>query len=89
MFSLYEVAGVFTNFLAGVAGARWGIKSTLMVGLTLQLGGIGMLYAWDDQWSKIDAIVFVTMAQMLSGIAKVREKKNGRGRRGRGAWGGV
>lgn len=26
MFSAYELAGVFTNFLAGIAGARWGIK---------------------------------------------------------------
>ena len=29
MFSLYELAGVFTNIVAGLAGARWGIRSTL------------------------------------------------------------
>jgi hypothetical protein len=36
-FTLYELAGVFTNLGAGVAGARWGIKATLVVGLCLQL----------------------------------------------------
>jgi MFS family permease len=32
MFTLYEVAGVVTNLLAGLMGARWGIKSTLLTG---------------------------------------------------------
>lgn len=63
MFTLYELAGVVTNFLAGIAGARWGIKSTLLVGLTLQLAGIGMLFGWQDDWSQRRAIVFVTFAQ--------------------------
>jgi hypothetical protein len=27
-------------------GAKWGIKWTLLTGLTLQLAGIGMLYGW-------------------------------------------
>jgi hypothetical protein len=37
---------VVTNLLAGMMGARWGIKSTLLTGLTLQLAGIGMLFGW-------------------------------------------
>jgi hypothetical protein len=32
MFTLYEVAGVVTNLAAGLMGARWGIKSTLLTG---------------------------------------------------------
>ena len=32
MFSLYELAGVFTNLAAGLMGARWGIKLTLITG---------------------------------------------------------
>jgi MFS family permease len=32
MFTLYEVAGVVTNLLAGLMGARWGIKATLLTG---------------------------------------------------------
>ena len=36
--------------LAGIAGAKWGIKWTLLVGLTLQLAGLGMLFGWRDDW---------------------------------------
>jgi MFS family permease len=32
MFSLYELAGVATNLLAGLMGAAWGIKATLLTG---------------------------------------------------------
>lgn len=57
MFTLYETAGVVTNLLAGIAGAKWGIKWTLLVGLTLQLAGLGMLFGWQDSWDKSTAIV--------------------------------
>lgn len=46
MFSFYELAGMATNLLAGLMGAKWGIKSTLLTGLSLQLVGIGMLFGW-------------------------------------------
>jgi hypothetical protein len=32
MFSMYELAGVVTNLCAGMMGARWGIKTTLLTG---------------------------------------------------------
>eukprot|EP00798_Chlamydomonas_sp_ICE-L_P027496 gene27496-4805_t len=50
MFTAYELAGVFTNLLAGIAGAKWGIKTTLLCGLSLQIFGISLLYAWNDAW---------------------------------------
>lgn len=78
MFSMYEAAGVVTNFLAGIAGARWGIRATLVGGLCLQLGGIGMLYGWQDEWSKTTAIIYVTIAQVLCGIAKDLTKLGGK-----------
>ena len=78
MFSLYELAGVFTNLLAGLMGARWGIKSTLISGLTLQLAGLGMLFAWQDSWSQAQAIIYVTAAQTLCGIAKDLTKLGGK-----------
>jgi hypothetical protein len=78
MFTLYEAAGVVTNLLAGVAGARWGIKATLMAGLTLQLGGLGMLLGWRNEWDKSTAITYVTLAQMLCGIAKDLVKLGGK-----------
>lgn len=63
-------AGVVTNLLAGIAGAKWGIKWTLLVGLTLQLAGLGLLFGWQDDWDKPTAIIYVTLAQMLCGVAK-------------------
>ena len=78
MFTLYESAGVVTNLLAGVAGARWGIKATLMAGLTLQLVGLAMLLGWDNDWDKSTAITYVTLAQMLCGIAKDLVKLGGK-----------
>ena len=41
MFSLYELAGVVTNLLAGMAGARWGVKSTLLCGLRSEERRVG------------------------------------------------
>ena len=78
MFTLYETMGVVTNFLAGVFGALWGIKSTLLVGLCLQVVSIALLYAWDDAFTKEEAIVFVTAAQGLSGVAKDLVKLGGK-----------
>mmetsp|Transcript_6911 Transcript_6911/g.19473 ORF Transcript_6911/g.19473 Transcript_6911/m.19473 type:complete len:335 (-) Transcript_6911:1490-2494(-) len=46
LFMLYELAGVVTNLLAGAAGARWGIKTTLLTGLSFQLLGFAMLMGW-------------------------------------------
>ena len=50
MFSLYELMGVLTNLIAGIMGARWGIRVTLLVGLCLQIAGLSDLFAWDDKW---------------------------------------
>lgn len=34
------------------AGAKWGIKTTLLTGLSLQIVGISVLYAWQTSWSE-------------------------------------
>ena len=78
MFTLYELAGVVTNLLAGIAGSRWGIRNTLLAGLLLQIAGIGMLFGWQPSWSKTEGIIFVTIAQMLAGIAKDLTKLGGK-----------
>ena len=70
MFTLYELAGVFTNLAAGMMGARWGIRFTLIVGLCLQIFSYGLLFGWQDDWSQRTAIVYVTIAQMFAGIAR-------------------
>ncbi|EKX49171.1 hypothetical protein GUITHDRAFT_44341, partial [Guillardia theta CCMP2712] len=58
--------------------SQWGIKWTLLVGLTLQLMGLGMLFGWQNSWSKSTAIIYVTIAQMLCGIAKDLTKLGGK-----------
>lgn len=82
MFSLYELAGVATNLAAGLAGARWGIRSTLLTGLCLQVAGISVLYAWQPGWSapgqRWKGLVFVTCAQALCGVAKDLVKLGGK-----------
>jgi MFS family permease len=79
MFTLYEVAGVVTNLLAGIAGSRWGLRNTLVFGLCLQLVGIGSLFGWkEDEWGKLESIIFVTFSQMLCGIAKDLTKLGGK-----------
>lgn len=45
-----ELAGVVTNLLAGLMGARWGIKTTLLSGLCIQLAGLGMMFGWQVCW---------------------------------------
>lgn len=93
MFTLYELAGVVTNLVAGFAGAKLGIKCTLIFGLALQLVSYGMLFAWpalyaesgvvsDGEGTRCSAqntlIIYVTVAQMFGGIAKDLTKLGGK-----------
>jgi hypothetical protein len=59
-------------------GAKWGIKFTLICGLTLQLFAYGLLFAWNDDWPKPKAIIYVTFAQMFAGVAKDLTKLGGK-----------
>ena len=66
LFLFYEFFGVVTNFLGGWLGARFGLKSTLWSGLSLQLIALCMLALGADWLS----VPYVMLAQALSGIAK-------------------
>mmetsp|Transcript_6929 Transcript_6929/g.19561 ORF Transcript_6929/g.19561 Transcript_6929/m.19561 type:complete len:581 (-) Transcript_6929:750-2492(-) len=82
LFMLYELAGVVTNLLAGAAGARWGIKTTLLTGLSFQLLGFAMLMGWQNEWgepgNRWKGMLYVTIAQMWCGIAKDLTKLGGK-----------
>jgi MFS family permease len=66
LFILYELFGVVTNLLGGWIGARFGLKSTLFSGLSLQIAALSLLAA--SAGSLTLAVVMV--AQAMSGTAK-------------------
>ena len=80
VFAGYEAAGVIVNLLAGMAGARFGIKATMMAGLSAQLVALGALFAWQNGWSpgSPGPIVYLAAIQVLSGCAKDLVKLGGK-----------
>ena len=70
MFVLYELAGVFTNILAGWIGSRYGLSSTLVAGLALQIVALLALSQLHQDWVLAYSVAYVMVVQGLSGIAK-------------------
>ena len=67
LFVLYEAFGIVTNLFGGWLAARFGLKSTLVAGLTLQLGALLMLALAPDPWL---VVPYVMASQAVSGVAK-------------------
>ena len=67
LFLFYEVFGIITNFCGGYLGARFGLKSTLFLGLGTQIVALGVL-----AWTPAEAltVTVVMVSQAFSGIAK-------------------
>ena len=70
LFVLYEIAGVVTNLSAGWIAARFGLTTTLYVGLGLQVVALIALAQLDPAWSIGASVIFVMAVQGLSGVAK-------------------
>ena len=70
LFLLYEVMGVFTNFYGGWIGSRYGLKITLFAGIIVQILALLMLSGVQPNWLTIFSVLYVMLAQALSGIAK-------------------
>jgi len=66
LFLFYEVFGVITNLVGGWLGARIGLNKTMNMGLLLQVAALVML-SLPEQYL---TVVWVMIAQALSGIAK-------------------
>jgi len=62
--------GMVTNYLAGWLGTRFGLRSTLIAGLGLQVISLLLLSLLDASWSVTASVVFVMLTQALSGVAK-------------------
>ena len=66
LFLFYEIFGVVTNLIGGWLGARLGLNITMNIGLAIQIVALAMLTVPADMLS----VVYVMVAQALSGIAK-------------------
>ncbi|OAN46456.1 MFS transporter permease [Chloroflexus islandicus] len=67
LFLFYEIFGVITNLFGGYLGARFGLKTTLFLGLATQLVALSMLAFAPPS---LLVVPYVMAAQALSGIAK-------------------
>ena len=67
LFVFYEVFGIVTNLVGGWLAARFGLRTTLVAGLAVQLGALLMLALAPDPWL---VVPYVMASQALSGIAK-------------------
>ncbi len=70
LFILYEVAGIVTNLSAGWIAARYGLTSTLYMGLSIQIIALLALTQLDPTWTVAVSVAFVMGVQGLSGVAK-------------------
>lgn len=66
LFLLYELFGVITNLVGGWIGARFGLRSTLFSGLSLQIAAFSLL-AWRASSLTLGLVM---VAQAMSGTAK-------------------
>ena len=66
LFVFYEIFGVITNLVGGWLGARIGLNKTMNIGLLLQVLALSMLLV-PSEWL---TVIWVMIAQALSGIAK-------------------
>ncbi|WP_411826944.1 organoarsenical effux MFS transporter ArsJ [Luteolibacter sp. AS25] len=67
LFLFYELFGILTNFAGGVLASRYGLKSTLFMGLGTQLLALGMLAFMPAAGL---TVIWVMASQAMSGIAK-------------------
>ena len=67
LFLFYEIFGIVTNLFGGYLGARFGLKTTLFMGLGTQLVAISLLAFAPPS---LLVVPYVMLAQALSGIAK-------------------
>jgi hypothetical protein len=70
LFVLYELAGMVTNLSAGWIAARFGLASTLYVGLGLQVVALLALAQLDPGWEIGLSVAYVMVVQGASGVAK-------------------
>tara|TARA_R110002153_G_scaffold245273_1_gene400786 strand:+ start:3051 stop:4298 length:1248 start_codon:yes stop_codon:yes gene_type:complete len=66
LFLFYEIFGVITNLVGGWLGAKLGLNKTMNIGLGMQIVALAMLAVPAEMLT----VIYVMVAQALSGIAK-------------------
>ncbi|MBK5220419.1 MAG: organoarsenical effux MFS transporter ArsJ [Thermoleophilia bacterium] len=67
LFVFYEIFGIVTNLVGGWLAARFGLRTTLFMGLATQVLALSMLGFAPQAWL---VVPYVMASQALSGIAK-------------------
>jgi MFS family permease len=67
LFIFYEVFGIVTNLVGGWLAARFGLRTTLFMGLGTQVFAVGMLALAPEAWL---VVPYVMVSQSFSGVAK-------------------
>ncbi len=67
LFIFYEIFGVVTNLVGGWLAARFGLRTTLFMGLGTQVFAVAMLGFAPEAWL---VVPYVMVSQSFSGIAK-------------------
>jgi MFS transporter, APGE family, 1-arseno-3-phosphoglycerate exporter len=67
LFIFYEIFGVVTNLVGGWLAARFGLRTTLFMGLGTQVFAVSMLGFAPQAWLTVPYVMF---SQSFSGIAK-------------------
>ena len=70
LFLLYELVGVITNLVGGWFASFYGIKRMFTFGVLLQIFGLLFLSFYSPSWEIYSSIIWVMIAQGISGIAK-------------------
>ena len=70
LFMLYEFCGVITNITGGYLAKRFGLNKTLFTGIFLQIVALTLLFNLNNTWPQLYSLVYVIIAQGISGIAK-------------------
>jgi len=67
LFIFYEIFGIVTNLVGGWLAARFGLRTTLYMGLATQVFAMAMVGFAPDAWL---VVPYVMVSQAFSGIAK-------------------
>ncbi|EHI47993.1 hypothetical protein HIMB100_00015680 [SAR116 cluster alpha proteobacterium HIMB100] len=70
LFVFYELAGIFATLAGGWLATRYGLRTMLAAGVSLQIIGLLSLSFLQPHWMPAVSFIWVVLTQGISGIAK-------------------